>query len=200
MLVLPADASPTPAINSTATQVSLASIAADQLAAPLEPPLKTSNGTVIKLVTDDDKPTLEQSFIYNGTNFNIKTRPWDAIPTSADEKTLLRIRNEESVLKKRREEQSAHAPVSDQISRFKWGPRTPLVRRAQAKLMIVGDSISQGMEGDWTWRYRLWEWLDSQGEDFEFVGPWTGTRQPPDPAPVCLYLLCKLTGRWLVLG
>ncbi|KFZ00367.1 hypothetical protein V500_01070 [Pseudogymnoascus sp. VKM F-4518 (FW-2643)] len=183
VLVSPVDASPTPAINSTATHVSLASIAADQLAAPLEPPLKTSNGTVIKLVTDDDKPTLEQSFTYNVTNFNIKTRPRDALPTSADEKTLLRIRNEESVLKKRREEQSAHAPVSDQISRFKWGPRTPLVRRAQAKLMIVGDSISQGMEGDWTWRYRLWEWLDSQGEDFEFVGPWTGTRQPPDPAP-----------------
>lgn len=179
MLVSPTDASPTPAINP-------ASIAADQLAVSLEPSLKASNGTVIKLVTDDDKPTVEQSFIHNVTNFNIKTRPWDAIPTSADEKTLLKIRNEESVLKKRREEQSAHAPVSDQISRFKRGPRTPLVRRAQAKLMIVGDSISQGMEGDWTWRYRLWEWLDSQHQDFEFVGPWTGTRQPPDPAPVCL--------------
>lgn len=189
MLVSPADASPASAVsdNSTAIQVSPLSITADQQALPSASTLKTSNGTVIKLVTDDDNPTLEQSFLHNATNFNIKTRPWDAIPTSTDEKTLLRLRNEESVLKKRREEQSEHAPLSDQISRFKRGPRTPLVRRARAKLMIVGDSISQGMEGDWTWRYRLWEWLDSQGEDFEFVGPWTGTRQPPDPAdPVCL--------------
>jgi hypothetical protein len=142
------------------------------------------------VVTGDDKPTIEQSFFHNVTNFKIKTRPWDAIPTSADEKTLLRIHNEESVLKKRREEQSAHAPVSNQISRIKRGP---LVKRAdKIRLMIVGDSISQGMEGDWTWRYRLWEWLRSQptgAVDFEFVGPWTGTRQPPVPAPVCIAYL-----------
>ncbi|OBT46993.1 hypothetical protein VE00_02438 [Pseudogymnoascus sp. WSF 3629] len=176
-IVLVSDASATPAVNP-------ASIAADQLAVPLEPALTTPNGTVIKVVaTNDDKPTLQQSFIYNVTNFNIKTRPKDAIPTSADEKTLLKIRNEESVLKKRREEQYAHAPMSDQISRLKRGPRTPLVRRARAKMMIVGDSISQGMEGDWTWRYRLWEWLDSQNVDFDFVGPWNGTRESTAPAP-----------------
>lgn len=180
MLASPADASATTAVNP-------ASIAADQLAVPLEPALTTPNGTVIKVVaTNDDKPTLEQSFLFNVTNFNIKTRPWDAIPTSADEKTLLKIRNEESVLKKRREEQYAHVPMSDQISRFRRGPRTPLVKRAKAKMMIVGDSISQGMEGDWTWRYRLWDWLDSQSVDFEFVGPWNGTRESANPAPVCL--------------
>ncbi|OBT57658.1 hypothetical protein VE04_01589 [Pseudogymnoascus sp. 24MN13] len=177
VLVSPGDASPTSAVNP-------ASIAADQLAVPLEPALTTPNGTIIKVVaTNDDKPSLEQSFLYNATNFNIKTRPWDAIPTSADEKTLLKIRNEESVLKKRREEQYAHAPMSDQISRFRRGPRTPLIKRAKAKMMIVGDSISQGMEGDWTWRYRLWEWLDSQSVDFEFVGPWKGTRESANPAP-----------------
>lgn len=179
MLVSPGDASPTSAVNP-------ASIAADQLAVPLEPALTTPNGTIIKVVaTNDDKPSLEQSFLYNATNFNIKTRPWDAIPTSADEKMLLKIRNEESVLKKRREEQYAHAPMSDQISRFRRGPRTPLIKRAKAKMMIVGDSISQGMERDWTWRYRLWEWLDSQSVDFEFVGPWKGTRESANPAPVC---------------
>ncbi|OBT82627.1 hypothetical protein VE02_07901 [Pseudogymnoascus sp. 03VT05] len=177
VLASPTNASATPAVNP-------ASIAADQLAVPLEPALTTANGTVIKVVaTNDDRPTLEQSFLYNATNFNIKTRPSDAIPTSADEKTLLKIRNEESVLKKRREEEYAHAPTSAQISRFKRGPRTPLVKRATAKMMIVGDSISQGMEGDWTWRYRLWEWLDSQNVDFEFVGPWKGTRESAFSAP-----------------
>lgn len=30
-------------------------------------------------------------------------------------------------------------------------------------VMIVGDSITQGKEGDWTWRYRLWEWFNDQG-------------------------------------
>jgi hypothetical protein len=29
-------------------------------------------------------------------------------------------------------------------------------------VMIVGDSITQGLEGDWTWRYRLWEWFKDQ--------------------------------------
>ncbi|KFX97212.1 hypothetical protein V490_02923 [Pseudogymnoascus sp. VKM F-3557] len=177
VLASAADTSPTLAVNPEI-------LVADQLAVPSEPALKTPDGTVIKVVTGNDKPTIQQSFIHNVTNFNIKTRPWDAIPTSADEKTLLRIRNEESVLKKRREE-SGDAPVSEQISRIRRGG---LVRRDEKyKFMIVGDSISQGMEGDWTWRYRLWEWLHNQPEnqhiDFEFVGPWTGTHQPPDPAP-----------------
>ncbi|KFY45450.1 hypothetical protein V495_02964 [Pseudogymnoascus sp. VKM F-4514 (FW-929)] len=182
--VPPVEASPATAAseNSTATHVSSLLIAAAQQTAPLETPSKTQNGTVIKLLTNNDNPTLEQSFLNNETSFNINTRPWDSIPTSPDEKTLLRILNEESVLKKRRKEQDAHAPVSEQISRFNRRLRTPLVKRARAKLMIVGDSISQGMEGDWTWRYRLWQWLDNNKEDFEFVGPWTGTRQPPDPA------------------
>lgn len=51
------------------------------------------------------------------------------------------------------------------------------------KLMVVGDSISHGREGDWTWRYRLWEWLTSQGVEFEFVGPYTGTADAERPAP-----------------
>lgn len=33
------------------------------------------------------------------------------------------------------------------------------------RVMIVGDSITQGREGDWTWRYRLWQWFDDQGID-----------------------------------
>ena len=37
--------------------------------------------------------------------------------------------------------------------------------RAQAasptRIMIVGDSISQGSAGDFTWRYRLWKHLEA---------------------------------------
>jgi lysophospholipase L1-like esterase len=46
-------------------------------------------------------------------------------------------------------------------------------------IMIVGDSITQGHEGDWTWRYRLWEWFDNEGIAVDFVGPFIGTF-PPD--------------------
>jgi lysophospholipase L1-like esterase len=46
-------------------------------------------------------------------------------------------------------------------------------------IMIVGDSITQGHEGDWTWRYRLWEWFNNEGIAVDFVGPFTGTF-PPD--------------------
>ncbi|MBG0568607.1 SGNH/GDSL hydrolase family protein [Actinoplanes aureus] len=43
------------------------------------------------------------------------------------------------------------------------------------RIMVVGDSISQGLEGDFTWRYRLWQHLTSSGLTPQFVGPWTGT-------------------------
>ena len=37
--------------------------------------------------------------------------------------------------------------------------------------MLVGDSITEGSSGDWTWRYRLAAYLDAAGVDYEFVGP-----------------------------
>ncbi|KAF7191971.1 hypothetical protein HII31_06616 [Pseudocercospora fuligena] len=49
------------------------------------------------------------------------------------------------------------------------------------KLMIVGDSITHGHEGDFTWRYRLWEWMTSTDISFTFVGPYTGTTAPEAP-------------------
>jgi hypothetical protein len=57
------------------------------------------------------------------------------------------------------------------------------------KVMVVGDSISQGTEGDFTWRYRLWEWIQSQKTAVEFVGPYNGTvppqgRPPPSSIPL----------------
>ena len=40
------------------------------------------------------------------------------------------------------------------------------------KFMIVGDSITEGSSGDYTWRYRLWKHLKaSQVAGIQFVGP-----------------------------
>ncbi len=41
------------------------------------------------------------------------------------------------------------------------------------RIMIVGDSITHGSTGDYTWRYRLWQHLRSAGEDVDLVGPRT---------------------------
>jgi hypothetical protein len=60
------------------------------------------------------------------------------------------------------------------------------------RIMLVGDSITEGSSGDWTWRYRLARYLDSAGVDYEFVGPRTAmfdqatgehtSEDYPDPA------------------
>ncbi len=48
------------------------------------------------------------------------------------------------------------------------------------RIMVVGNSISQGWEGDYTWRYRLWEWLRQNNVSATFVGPYTGTAHSDD--------------------
>jgi fibronectin type 3 domain-containing protein len=40
------------------------------------------------------------------------------------------------------------------------------------RLMVVGDSISQGSSGDYTWRYRLYEHLVANGLTPQMVGPY----------------------------
>lgn len=50
------------------------------------------------------------------------------------------------------------------------------------KVMVVGDSMTQGHEGDYTWRYRLWQWLRQQRVPVDFVGPYRGTQPPDTPA------------------
>ncbi|SKB09343.1 SGNH/GDSL hydrolase family protein [Aeromicrobium choanae] len=55
------------------------------------------------------------------------------------------------------------------------GVTAPASAAATPKIMVVGDSISQGLEGDYTWRYRLAESLSSRGQAADFVGPWSGT-------------------------
>jgi hypothetical protein len=44
---------------------------------------------------------------------------------------------------------------------------------SRPKIMIVGDSITSGDLGDYTWRYRLWQ--DLRSANPQFVGHWTGT-------------------------
>ncbi|KAK2038592.1 hypothetical protein LZ31DRAFT_559458 [Colletotrichum somersetense] len=51
------------------------------------------------------------------------------------------------------------------------------------RVMIVGDSMSQGREGDFTWRYRLWQWMTEERVNFQFVGPYKGTKTPEVPRP-----------------
>ncbi|MGX4695386.1 GDSL-type esterase/lipase family protein (plasmid) [Streptomyces sp. JNUCC 63] len=51
------------------------------------------------------------------------------------------------------------------------------------RVMVVGDSISQGHEGDYTWRYRLWQWFQENNVSVDFVGPYHGTFTPDQPSP-----------------
>jgi lysophospholipase L1-like esterase len=47
------------------------------------------------------------------------------------------------------------------------GPQpTPVTR-----IMLAGDSITQGFDGDFTWRYRLFEEFNRQAVPVDFVGP-----------------------------
>lgn len=43
--------------------------------------------------------------------------------------------------------------------------------------------MTQGAEGDWTWRYRLWDWCRDQSIDIKFVGPYEGTQETDSPSP-----------------
>ena len=39
------------------------------------------------------------------------------------------------------------------------------------RILLVGDSVTQGSSGDWTWRYRLWKHFEAAGIEVDFVGP-----------------------------
>lgn len=60
----------------------------------------------------------------------------------------------------------------------------PSSSQTTIRVLVCGDSISQGSEGDYTWRYRLWEWFRSSSLEhatshpapaLEYVGPYNGT-------------------------
>ena len=49
---------------------------------------------------------------------------------------------------------------------------SPDQRDDPTRVLLLGDSITHGRDGDWTWRYRLWQHLQRSGErDVDFVGP-----------------------------
>ncbi|KAI3393240.1 hypothetical protein diail_4529 [Diaporthe ilicicola] len=48
------------------------------------------------------------------------------------------------------------------------------------RILVCGDSISQGKEGDFTWRYRLWEWFHNNSES-NINTPSTTTPPPARP-------------------
>lgn len=50
----------------------------------------------------------------------------------------------------------------------------PAVTPRPTRIMLVGDSVTQGKVGDFTWRYRLWQTLQRAGKYVDFVGPHTG--------------------------
>jgi lysophospholipase L1-like esterase len=57
----------------------------------------------------------------------------------------------------------------------------PVGDQSTLRVMIVGDSMTQGQQGDWTWRYRIWQWFQQNHIAVHFVGPYEGTL-PPKPA------------------
>lgn len=42
----------------------------------------------------------------------------------------------------------------------------------ELRLMLVGDSLTQGSSGDYTWRYHLWTHLSEADVEVDFVGPY----------------------------
>jgi hypothetical protein len=44
------------------------------------------------------------------------------------------------------------------------------------RVLIVGDSVTHGDNGDYTWRYFAWQGLQASGADVDLVGPRRGTR------------------------
>ncbi|KAJ4347170.1 uncharacterized protein N0V89_011108 [Didymosphaeria variabile] len=54
---------------------------------------------------------------------------------------------------------------------------------SSTRVLVVGDSITQGQQGDYTWRYRIWQWFQSSGIPVQMVGPYKGTKSPPPPRP-----------------
>jgi lysophospholipase L1-like esterase len=46
-------------------------------------------------------------------------------------------------------------------------PATP----EPVRILLLGDSVTQGSAGDWTWRYRLWQHFEDAGAAVDLVGP-----------------------------
>ena len=49
------------------------------------------------------------------------------------------------------------------------------------RVLVVGDSVTHGDAGEYTWRYFSWKGLQETGADVDFVGPHRGTFTDADP-------------------
>ncbi|MDF9715043.1 hypothetical protein INN71_13025 [Nocardioides sp. ChNu-153] len=63
----------------------------------------------------------------------------------------------------------AFEPLDPQASASAELPVEPV--ETPTRIMLLGDSVTQGAGGDWTWRYRLARTLDRAGTAYDFVGP-----------------------------
>ncbi|MEO5661920.1 MAG: GDSL-type esterase/lipase family protein [Nocardioides sp.] len=66
-------------------------------------------------------------------------------------------------------------------------PTTSQAESSPVRIMVLGDSLSHGTAGDWSWRYRLWQHLSTNGVAVDFVGPRDGLFGPDFPAPSYAY-------------
>lgn len=64
----------------------------------------------------------------------------------------------------------APGPVGAASSAVPPEPPEPPGRSDPLRLMLVGDSVTHGFAGDWTWRYRLWSQLTDAGVAIDLVG------------------------------
>ncbi|EMD66010.1 carbohydrate esterase family 3 protein [Bipolaris sorokiniana ND90Pr] len=44
-------------------------------------------------------------------------------------------------------------------------------RQSVTRVLIIGDSITRSQEGDYIWRYRIWQWFHSSRVSVKTVGP-----------------------------
>lgn len=49
-------------------------------------------------------------------------------------------------------------------------PGTAAAADPPVRILLLGDSMTQGSAGDWTWRYRLWDHLTENDVEVDFVG------------------------------
>jgi hypothetical protein len=52
-------------------------------------------------------------------------------------------------------------------------PPAQASQAAPVRILLLGDSVTQGSDGDWTWRYRLWQHFREADVAVDFVGPAT---------------------------
>lgn len=62
-------------------------------------------------------------------------------------------------------------------------PQTRELDHSQVRVMLAGDSMTHGADGDKTWRFHLWNHLDPHVEDLDFVGPFTAPATPQQIIP-----------------